>query len=151
MKTNIRERWLDCQRYDDVTIKPILQPYWSPSTIEKFISISTSCPTALKLIKQFKGKKDWSPFKTYNPQFPNWEYMVLLKLVYKKAMYARIARIRGRETLIFKLSDSYSCVCSLDEPQCGTKRRGFVCTRSKDHHGRHVACGNFHHKILVWR
>ena len=160
MKSDIKERWMTCMYYTDEEVERVLQP-WSPSTIKKFLSISTSCPTALKITEQFKGKRDWVPFTTYNPQFPNWEYMVLLKLVYKGVMNVGTTRIRGRETLVFKTASKASrkarkekpmCVCcDNDRDCCGATHMAYVCTREKGHRGRHMACSFTIHKMAVWR
>lgn len=54
---------------------------WSDSTIKKFLSINTNNNTCKGILKQF-NQNTYKTYKSYNPQFPNWEYLCLLKLVW---------------------------------------------------------------------
>ena len=53
---------------------------WGKSTRDKFRSISPDCKTAKKILEQFYDE-EWLSYKAYNPQFAQWEYLVLAKLV----------------------------------------------------------------------
>ena len=79
------------------------------STIKKFHSINTSNPTCQVILKQFNEnncflcfKDNWNTYKSYNPQFNNWEYMCLLKMVWDGKLEVMIGLHNGRRRLFFK-------------------------------------------------
>ena len=82
---------------------------WSPSTIKKFHSINTTNPTCQGILEQFDEnncflcfKNNWNIYKSYNPQFNNWEYMCLLKMVWDGKLEVMISLHNGRRRLFFK-------------------------------------------------
>lgn len=62
---------------------------WKPSVIQKFKSISPGCKTAQRILKQFYNEA-WLPYKAYNAQWAQWEYLVLLKLVACQVLKVRL-------------------------------------------------------------
>jgi len=78
---------------------------WQDSTIKKFRGINPNSKTGLKIIFDF-SKNKFRQYKPYNLRFPNWEYLVLLKLVYLQILKIRVKKINGRNILTFKLSVS---------------------------------------------
>ena len=96
--------WTNCYAYNEERMIRELSKSWVPGSIKKFMSISTDCPTA-KYLQDYiyfhcSRKKNrftsrgvdcsWTSYKAYNKQYPMWEYMVLLKLVYKVKLLVRL-------------------------------------------------------------
>lgn len=73
---------------------------WMDSSIEKFHSINTNNNTCKKMLKCFNNK--WKAYKPYNGQFPNWEYMCLLKLVWNGKLDVNVD---GKVLTFKRLSD----------------------------------------------
>jgi hypothetical protein len=78
-----------------------LAAHWHEGSIKKFWSISPECRTARGILEQFNND-EWRSYKKYNKQYPNWEYLVLLKLVVMGCLQCRTSIINGRDTLVFK-------------------------------------------------
>ena len=105
MRDHIVFRWMGASHMSKSNLNEELSKYWAPSTLKKFWGISSENPTAQGILEQFNDD-EWRTYKTYNPQFANWEYLVLLKLVALKSLKCRTSIINGRDTLVFKYPKS---------------------------------------------